>query len=44
MAVPLSPAAVAAIGSNTERVAMALTGGDNYEVLFTARPETLLAS
>ncbi len=34
--VPLSPAAVAAIGDNAQRLAMALTGGDDYEVLFTA--------
>jgi thiamine-monophosphate kinase len=36
--VPLSPAAVAAIGGNAQRLATALTGGDDYEVLFTACP------
>lgn len=38
ISVPLSPAAVAAIDGNAERLANALTGGDDYEVLFTARP------
>ena len=36
--VPLSSAAVAAIDGNRQRLATALTGGDDYEVLFTARP------
>jgi len=37
--IPLSLAAVAAIGDNRQRLVTALTGGDDYEVLFTARPE-----
>jgi thiamine-monophosphate kinase len=37
--VPLSSAAAAATAGNTQRLAMALTGGDDYELLFTARPE-----
>ncbi len=37
--VPLSPAAREAIASNPQRLATALTGGDDYEVLFTAPPE-----
>lgn len=36
--VPLSPAAVAAIEGNAQSLATALTGGDDYEVLFTACP------
>jgi len=36
--VPLSPAARAAIGSDPQRLATALTGGDDYEILFTAPP------
>ncbi len=35
-AVPLSAAAATAIGSRPERLATALTGGDDYEILFTA--------
>ena len=38
-AVPLAPAAAAAIDGNSQRLAMALTGGDDYEVLFTAHPD-----
>ena len=38
-AVPLSSAAIAVIGDNAQHFAMALTGGDDYELLFTARPE-----
>ena len=34
--VPLSPAARAAIARRPERLAAALTGGDDYEILFTA--------
>jgi thiamine-monophosphate kinase len=34
--VPLSPAARLAIGEDTERLAVALTGGDDYELVFTA--------
>jgi thiamine-monophosphate kinase len=34
--VPLSPAARAAIASSPGRLAAALTGGDDYEILFTA--------
>ena len=37
--VPLSSAADAAIGGDRQRLEAALTGGDDYEVLFTARPE-----
>lgn len=36
--VPLSPAARAAIDSGPQRLATALTGGDDYEILFTAPP------
>jgi thiamine-monophosphate kinase len=36
-AVPLSPAARVAIGDDPQRLATALTGGDDYEILFTAR-------
>jgi len=36
--VPLSPAARAVIASDPRRLATALTGGDDYEVLFTAPP------
>ncbi len=36
--VPLSPAAREAIASDPQRLATALTGGDDYEVLFTAPP------
>src|ERR1039458_7698 len=38
-AVPLAPAAAAAIDGNAQRLTMALTGGDDYEVLFTAHPD-----
>ena len=34
--VPLSPAARAVIAAEPERLATALTGGDDYEILFTA--------
>ena len=37
-AVPLSPAARAAIGGDYQRLLAVLTGGDDYEVLFTAPP------
>lgn len=40
--VPLSPAARAAIGGDPGRLAAALTGGDDYEILFTA-PATAAA-
>ncbi len=36
--VPLSPAARRAIGADPRRLAVALTGGDDYEILFTANP------
>jgi thiamine-monophosphate kinase len=36
--VPLSPAARQVIASDPQRLATALTGGDDYEVLFTAPP------
>ncbi len=36
--VPLSPAARVAIGDDPRRLATALTGGDDYEILFTAPP------
>jgi thiamine-monophosphate kinase len=36
--VPLSPAARLAIGADPRRLAVALTGGDDYEILFTASP------
>jgi len=36
--VPLSPAARVAIGGDPQRLATALTGGDDYEILFTAPP------
>lgn len=41
--VPLSGAAREAIGEKRERLAAALTGGDDYEILFTA-PESAAAS
>ncbi|MGQ9367257.1 thiamine-phosphate kinase [Azospirillum sp. ST 5-10] len=37
--VPLSPAARAVVGSDRDRLARVLTGGDDYEVLFTAPAE-----
>lgn len=37
--VPLSPAARKVIAADPQRFATALTGGDDYEVLFTAPPE-----
>ena len=37
--VPLSPAAHRAIASDPQRLATVLTGGDDYEVLFTAPPD-----
>ncbi len=36
--VPLSPAARVAIDGDPQRLAAALTGGDDYEILFTAPP------
>jgi thiamine-monophosphate kinase len=36
--VPLSPAARVAIAGDPQRLATALTGGDDYEILFTAAP------
>ncbi len=36
--VPLSPAACTAIAGDPQRLAIALTGGDDYEILFTAPP------
>jgi thiamine-monophosphate kinase len=36
--VPLSPAARVAISGDPQRLAIALTGGDDYELLFTAPP------
>jgi thiamine-monophosphate kinase len=36
--VPLSPAARVVIDDDAERLATALTGGDDYEILFTAPP------
>jgi thiamine-monophosphate kinase len=36
--VPLSPAARVAIADDPQRLATALTGGDDYEILFTASP------
>jgi thiamine-monophosphate kinase len=41
--VPLSGAAREAIGAKRERLALALTGGDDYEILFTA-PKSAEAS
>ena len=38
-AVPLSPAARAAIAADPALLAVALTGGDDYELLFAAAPE-----
>ncbi len=40
-AVPLSPAAHAAIGFNPGLLADAVTGGDDYEILFTLHPDHL---
>ena len=37
-AVPLSPAAQAALAAEPERLRQAITGGDDYELLFTAAP------
>ena len=37
--VPLSSAARSALGEDSGRIATVLTGGDDYEILFTARPE-----
>jgi len=37
--VPLSPAAAEVIANDPQRLATALTGGDDYEVLFTAPPD-----
>jgi thiamine-monophosphate kinase len=38
-AVPLSPAARALVGSDPALLALCLTGGDDYELLFAAAPE-----
>lgn len=38
--VPLSMAARRVLGEDPGRIATVLTGGDDYEILFTARPET----
>ena len=40
-AVPLSEAARAAIGADAGRLRRALTGGDDYEIVFTAPPAAL---
>ncbi|MBB2960790.1 thiamine-phosphate kinase [Methylobacterium sp. R2-1] len=42
-AVPLSPAAEAAIARNQSRLATALTGGDDYEILCAVAPDNLSA-
>lgn len=42
-AVPLSPAADAAIARNQSRLATALTGGDDYEILCAVAPDNLSA-
>jgi thiamine-monophosphate kinase len=39
--VPLSPAARAALATDSERITTVLTGGDDYEILFTAPPAAL---
>jgi thiamine-monophosphate kinase len=39
--VPLSAAARAAVATNVEAIATVLTGGDDYEILFTAPPGAL---
>jgi thiamine-monophosphate kinase len=39
--VPLSTAARAALETNSERITTVLTGGDDYEILFTAPPAAL---
>jgi thiamine-monophosphate kinase len=39
--VPLSPAARAALATDSERLTTVLTGGDDYEILFTAPPAAL---
>jgi thiamine-monophosphate kinase len=39
--VPLSTAAQAALASDSEHIATVITGGDDYEILFTAPPEAL---
>lgn len=41
--VPLSSAARAVIGADRARLAAALTGGDDYEILFTAAPAAAAA-
>jgi thiamine-monophosphate kinase len=41
--VPLSPPARAAIAAQPELIAAALTGGDDYEILFSAPPEAAQA-
>ena len=38
-AVPLSPAAEAAVAAEPERLRQVLTGGDDYELLFTISPD-----
>jgi thiamine-monophosphate kinase len=39
--VPLSAAVRAALAANSERITTVLTGGDDYEILFTAPPAAL---
>ena len=39
--VPLSTAVRAALATNSERITTVLTGGDDYEILFTAPPAVL---
>ncbi|MGB7543335.1 MAG: thiamine-phosphate kinase [Burkholderiales bacterium] len=39
--VPLSTAVRAALATNSERITTVLTGGDDYEILFTAPPAAL---
>lgn len=39
--VPMSPAARSVIGQDAARLATALTGGDDYELLFTVAPESV---
>jgi thiamine-monophosphate kinase len=41
--VPLSPAAASVIADDVGRIEAVLTGGDDYELLFTAAPDTDLA-
>ncbi|MDA8231290.1 MAG: thiamine-phosphate kinase [Magnetospirillum sp.] len=41
--IPLSPAARAVVAADESRLASVLTGGDDYELLFTAAPEATQA-